>query len=431
MLVTRRGILATLALAQSNLLGGCFGGSDAGSDDPPPDGGGGGDGSDGTSTATAEPTAEPTETATATPVANADLAASTAALLDEFEWYRTEYEPTIVEFRRVANGVIGVIDDTAPSGDLTSDAVDDLEAATTAVADYAAENLVDHFAVDPALRTGDNVYVRDFRRAVRRGDVDAQDSVLGQARLFYSRVTSNEYIRNEFSRRPVYDALYDMLIPDGSTASIVALAAVDDEFTTWAHPDRTESTADDGVERHTHEFPSGHRVFTHAHTHSTPHPVRDHTNEPETDRLYAYTDGTVALLEDAELWRERMDDYEPSVTDVFGPVRSSDRSLGVYSFVAPIGDGFDATPLYLERFPTPDAAAAAVEAGPRTDGTTTFAGREWDRVFYDRDGVTLYAYRVRVGATVVTASPSPTAWERRPNWAAGLGSTWLGVQSDG
>jgi len=229
----------------------------------------------------------------------------------------------------------------------------------------------------------------------------------------------------------VYDALYDMLIPDGSTDMIVALASADGEYVTWAHPDRTESTGDDGVDRHTHEFPSGHRVFTHAHAHSTPHPVREHTNEPPTDSLYAYADGSVALLEDAELWRERMDDYQPTIADVFAPVRSSNRSLGVSCFVAPIGDGFDSTPLYVERFPTADAAATAVDGGPGADGTVTFAGREWDRVFYDRDGVTLYAYRVRSGSTVVTAAPSPTAWERRPDWSADLAPTWLGVESGG
>lgn len=428
--VTRRGVLAALAIAQSSLLGGCFGGSGDGSDDSPADGGGGGDGgSDATPTATSEPTT--TATTTTPSVTNPDLAASTTVLLDEFEWYRTEYEPTMQEFRRVANGVLGAADDISPSEDLTTDAAAEFEAATTAVADYVTENLDDHFAVDPALRTGDNVYARDFRRAVRRGDVDEQDSVLRRARLFYRRVASNEYIRNEFSRRPVYDTLYDMLIPNGSTASVVALAAADGGFVTWAHPDRTASTAADGVDRHTHEFPGGHRVFTHAHDHSSPHPVRDHTTEPETDSLYAYADGGVALLEDGKLWRERMDDYEPSATDIFGPVRSPNRSLGVYCFVAPIGDGFDATPLYVERFPTPDAAAAAVAAGPGVDGTTTFSGREWELVFYDRGGMTLYAYRIQAGATVVTASPSPTAWEHRPNWAAGLAQTWLGVQPGG
>jgi hypothetical protein len=425
MSLTRRGVLAALALAQSNLLGGCFGGSDSGPESTPA-GNGGGDAA--TATATPQPTANATETetATATPVANADLASSTTALLSEFEWYRTEYDPTIQGFRRVANGVLGAVDDLTPSEELTTDAVDELQAATTAVADYVTANLTDHFVVDPALRTGDNVYVRDFRRAVRRGDVDAQDSVLGRTRLFYRRVTTNEYIGNELSRRPVYDALYDMLVPDGSTEMIVALASADGEFVTWAHPDRTESTDGDGVDRHTHEFPSGYRVFTHAHAHSTPHPVRDHTNEPDTDSLYAYGVDGVALLEDGELWRERMDDYEPTVTDVFGPVRSADRSLGVYCFVAPIGGGFDATPVYVERFDSPDAAATAVESTAQVDGTTTFAGREWDLIFYDRDGVTLYAYRVRAGSTVVTVAPSPTAWERRPNWAAGLGPTWLG-----
>ena len=424
---TRRRVLAAVALTQSSLLGGCFG--DDG--ESTPDGGGTGDGgaaATATDTATPAPTtAEPT--ATATPVAHADLAAATTNILSEFEWFRTEYDAAIRGLVTRANRVLGVVEDLESADQLTEADVTALRSATTNVADYVTSTLADHFAVADALRIGDNVYVRDFERGVVRGDEELQTTALSRTRGFYRSVVSRSYLDNVFSRRPVYGPLYDMLVPDGSTNRIVALASAEDDFVTWAHPDRTESTGTDGVDRHTHEFPSDHRTYTHAHSHGTTHPLNDHTNEPQYNELYAYGDDGVALLEDTTSYRERLDDYEPVLTDLFGPVRSADREYGVTLMIGTIDAGFTAEPVYLERFADPETARAAVapsDDDPVTASkTTVFADRRWDRVFYDRDGTTVYAYRFRAGSAVVTALPSDIPWERRPQWSSGLKSTWL------
>jgi len=425
MSVTRRGLLAAAALAQSSLLAGCFDSSEATTPD-------------GASTArqsTAETATSDsggtndTETATATPVAHADLAGTTADIVSEFEWLRTEHGPAIRGFRTRANRVLGAISDAADAEQATQSHVTALREATTTLADYVRATLTDHFVVDATLRTGDNVYVRDFERGVTRSDEELQRRALSRARQFYQRVISTAYVENAFSRRPAYGTLYDLLIP-GDDDRIVALVSADHDVTTWAHPDRTESTTDDGIDRHTHEFSSGHRTYAHAHAHSTPHPLNEHENEPEYNELYAVgEDGTVAILEDAVDYRERLDDFEPVLTDLFGPVRSTSRTVGITMMIDAVDAGFNADPLYVERFSSPDAARSAVasaEEGPvTTSGTATFAGRPWDRILYEVDGTTIYAYRVRAGATVVTALPADVPWERRPEWAAGLRGTWL------
>jgi hypothetical protein len=424
---TRRGVLAAVALAQSNLLGGCFGG---GADGTRADSGSTG-GSASTATTTPDPTTEtPTATATATPVANAEMAAATANVLSEFEWFNAEYDPAITQFRVQANRVLTVFTELAAAENRTESDVATLRAATTELAEFVQSTLVPHFEVDAALRIPDNVYVRDFERGVRRGDRGFQDAAISRARSFYRRVTTNEYVSNELSRRPVYGPLYDMLVPSGASDRIVALVSEDDDFLTLAHPDLDESTADDGIDQHTHEFPSGHRVFTHAHGHPPSHPVRDHTNEPRLNELYAYGDDGVSLLEDTTSYRERLDDFEPALTGLFEPVKSSGRTTGVTLVFGTADAGWDSSPVYVEAFDSVDAARAATEPTDTigADGVTSLAGRQWERVFYDAAGTTIYAYRLRAGSAVITALPSDVPWERRPEWASGLTDTWLATE---
>ena len=430
---TRRGVLAAVALAQSNLLGGCFGGDTNGTR---ADSGSTG-GAESTATATpestaGEPTATPTETPTATPtpVANAGMATATANVLAEFEWLKSEYEPTITQFRVTVNRVFTVLTDIEAAETRTESDVESLRAATTDLAEFVRANLTDHFAVDPALRTGNNVYVRDLERGVSRDDREFQNAAISRAKSFYQRVISNEYVSNELSRRPAYGPLYDMLVPSGATDRIVALVDADDGFTTWAHPDLDESTATDGIDRHTHEFPSGHRVFTHAHEHPTTHPIRDHTNEPRLNELYAYGEDGVAILQDEASYRDRLDDFRPALTGLFGPIRSDARTTGVTLMIGTVGDGWDSSPVYVEAFDSVAAARAATESTDAigSEGVTSLAGRDWERVFYDADGTTIYAYRLRAGSTVITALPSDVPWERRPEWASGLAGTWLAAE---
>jgi len=424
---TRRGVLAAVALAQSNLLGGCFGG---GADGTRADGGSAGD-SASTATATPAPTTDaPTATATATPVANAEMAAATANVLSEFEWFNAEYNPAITQFRVLANRVLTVFTELAAAENRTESDVTALREAATELAEFVQSTLVPHFEVDSTLRIADNVYVRDFERGVRRGDRQFQNTAISRAQSFYRRVTTKEYVSNELSRRPVYGPLYDMLVPSGASDRIVALVSEDDDFLTLAHPDLDESTADDGIDQHTHEFPSGHRVFTHAHSHPTSHPVRDHTNEPRLNELYAYGDGGVSLLEDTTSYRERLDDFEPALTGLFEPVKSSGRTTGVTLMFGTADAGWDSSPVYVEAFGSVDAAQAATEPTDAigSDGVASFAGRKWERVFYDAAGTTIYAYRLRAGSAVITALPSDVPWERRPEWASGLAGTWLAAE---
>jgi hypothetical protein len=420
MTLTRRGLL-TAALAGSGLLAGCSGGPDGTEAESASTGGEGGD-----ATATPAPTTTPTATATATPTADPDLSATTSAILAEVDWFHTAYGPAIRGLRVTINRTIGTIEDLEAVENPTESDLATLRAATTDVADYVQSKIADHFVVDRALRVGENVYVRDFERALARDDAAMQAAVLSRTRAFYRRAVSRSYLRNAFSRRPIYAPLYDTLVP-GEGDRIVAVADPETDYVTWSHPDRTDSSADDGVDQHVHEFGDDYRVFGHAHGHSAGHSTRNHENEPPADRLYAYGDGGVALFEDAAPWHDRLDDYEPILTDVFGPVTSPNRARGLYFLVGTVDDAFTSTPLYVEQFDSADAARRAVAPSDAvsTEGTASFAGREWSRIYYQLDDTTVYAYRFRSGRTVVATRPSDAAWEERADWTTGLGPTWI------
>ncbi|SDZ75682.1 hypothetical protein SAMN04488065_0071 [Haloplanus vescus] len=418
---TRRNVLAAAALAQATALSGCFGGG--GDTETTPTDSGPTDEQSATGTATATATQSPSATPTATPVADAELAAATTAIVDEYAWFRDDYDSALTQFRVAVGSVYDTLSEIQSASERTEADVTAFREASTDLASFVQSTLQPHFDVDAALRIGDNVYVRDFERAVSRDDQQLQDSVLSRAKSYYQRVRSSGYVANELSRRPVHDSLYDMLVPSGAGDHIVAL--VGDEFVTWAHPDKTESTSDDGVAQHTHEFPSGYRVYTHAHDHRTGHSLRDHTNEPPLNELYAYGDGDVAILEDAASWRERLDDFQPAFTGLFAPLKSENPATALTLFLGTIGPNFDSTPVYVETFESVDAAQAAVDDDIGTEGTTTLAGQEWERVFYDAADTTIYAYRLRAGSAVVAALPSDVPWERRRDPAADLKGTWL------
>ena len=177
--VSRRSVLGAAALLQSNLLGGCFGGSDGTQAGSASDDGGGDSGDDATATST--PTATPT--ATAAPAPRSPLAVATTDALAEYEWFRTEHAAAIQGFRSTVNGAIGVVEELEAAETRSRSAVEALRTAATDVADYVNGTLADHFVIDRALRVGDNVYVRDFERAVARGDVGLQDSEIGRAHV--------------------------------------------------------------------------------------------------------------------------------------------------------------------------------------------------------------------------------------------------------
>jgi hypothetical protein len=98
--------------------------------------------------------------------------------------------------------------------------------------------------------------------------------------------------------------------------------------------------------------------------------------------------------------------------------------------IGTVSPAWDAAPVYVEAFDSVDAAQAVTESTDvvGSEGVMSLAGRDWERVFYDAAGTTIYAYRLRAGRAVITALPSDVPWERRPEWAAGLRGTWLAAE---
>ncbi|MFB6124145.1 MAG: hypothetical protein ABEJ78_11890 [Haloferacaceae archaeon] len=427
MFLTRRGVLALAGLGASGALSGCFG---SGNDNPNASNG------DDTSTPAATPT--PTSTATPTPTPKPGpeleyptLARRTSEVWAELDWFATEYASAMRSYVATVNELRTRLDELDVTTGISLDQVDGVQVESADLVDYVEKHLAPHFDVHPALLKADNVYVNNIRRGVRRGDREAQRSAVERARLFYQRVVSEPYIQNELSKRPIYDELYSKLLAPEAENHIFGLLYPDEGFLSVAHPDLTESTADDGVQQHTHEFPSGHVTYAHAHDHSLPHPLTDHRNDPEGRELYAYNDGSIAILEDTELWRGGLNYFEPLHGDVFAPVRHPDRAAAAYITINGMTSNFTSLPVYIQRF---DSVAAARRARDElfrdpagTSGTETLAERQWHRYFYQIGDVTMYAYLLTVGEFVLTAIPHPDSWERRTEEFGRLGGTWLGM----
>jgi hypothetical protein len=432
MLLTRRGILALAGFGVSDVLSGCFGSSDDGTAASSNGDGGGGGGNGGDSGGGG--TSTPNQTATTTPsleLTYPTLAQRTADIWAELDWFVDDYSNAIQGYISAVNQVLTRLDQLDPSTGITQEQLDRVEASSAELVDYVESNIDPHFDVHPGLLRADNVYINNIRRAARRGDRDAQRSELSLARSFYRRMTSQPYIRNELSRRPIYDTLYSQLVASDSVERVFGLLYPERDFVSVAHPDKTESAPTDGVDQHEHEFPAGHVVYGHVHGHDQGHTLSDHENDPERRELYAYKDGGISILEDDVLWRNGLDDFEPLHEDIFGPIRHADRTNALYLTVNGLTQNFTELPIFVQRFGSPTAARDARKELTRKpngiDGTEKLGGRQWDRFFYQLGDVTMYAFLIVAGEFVFVAIPNPDTWERRTDQFSRLSKTWLGV----
>jgi hypothetical protein len=215
-----------------------------------------------------------------------------------------------------------------------------------------------------------------------------------------------------------------------------------DNFTTQTFSDEYSDRTSDAVRPHAHEFATGQRVYAHAHTHGAGHDIYDHENERPNGIIYAFSDGAVDILEDTQAWRERVGDYEPAYTNVFdATVAREGRVDHAYVTANRLVTGTDndeqfaGVPVFVQRFESEEAAAAAVETLLSTtlgeDGTTSMANREWTRVYYDYDGPNLYANLHQVGEFVIATGVSPRPHRDRSQdqqWPGQLKLSWLGIE---
>ncbi|WP_152040409.1 hypothetical protein [Salinigranum salinum] len=444
---SRRRLLAVTSSLAFPLLAGCTGLVGGGSnDDGSSDGGddSGGGGGDGDSNEQTETTTEtPTETATATPEPPDEFLLRTRQVMDEIRWFGTEYPRAKRNFVLRVKPVRETIESLRERNTLAEGDVVELREKTTALATFVSEELAPHFELDGRLRNGENGLVRNFAAAVEQDDSQASQDALGRLAVFYERVTSESYIEHNLSAHPIEEPLHGMLSAGGEGQTIFGVSyPPGDNFTTQTFSDEYSGRGPDEVRPHSHTFPTGQTVYDHAHEYDAGHDIFDHANERPDGLAYTFSQGSVDILKDTKAWRERLADYQPKYTDVFDGVAVRDGRVD-YAYVMAntlVTDRtseaqFAGRPIFVQRFEDESGAAAAMNTLLETtlseDGTTSLAGREWTKVFYDYDGPNLYGNLYQVGEFLLAASVSPTPHRERraeDQWPTPLKQSWLGME---
>lgn len=441
---TRRRMLALTSSLSLPLLAGCTGlmGSDDGGDSESEGSGGNSGGNSGSNeNPTESPT--PTETATPTPEPESEFLVRTRNVMDEIQWFGTQYQSARRRYLLKVKPVTETITKLKQVNTLTMADVEELRSKTTDLATYVSSDLAPHFELNAALRRGNNVYVRNFEAAVEQNDTAAQQDTLNRLDVFYTRATNESYLAQNLSAHPIEAPLHSLLMSNADGKALFGVSyPPGDNFTTQTFSDDYSGRGSDEVRPHEHEFPTGQRVYAHAHKHSANHDIFDHDNERPNGLIYAFSDGSVDILKDTQAWRERVGDYEPEYTNVFdatvarqGRVDYAYVMANKYVTGTDSEEQFAGVPIFVQRFESEEAAVAAVDSLYSTtlgeDGTTRMANREWTRVFYDYDGPNLYANLHQVGEFLVATSVSPRPHrERRPEqqWPEPLKLSWLGIE---
>ncbi len=437
-LTRRRVVAGTTAVVAA--LAGCSdeGGDDRTESESEGDGGGGGSSSGDGGT----PTPEPRETSTGTPTPRAaypDLGERTGSVAESLRWHATEYDEVMRTLRRLANRVVGVAADLRKASSVTANDLTRLEDATTTVAEFVRRNVQPYYPVEDAVTNGDNTLVQQTKLAAERGDTQALDDALERVGRFYGNYARRSFYETNFPNDVVYERLYGKMTRDGSTNVLFGLFYPEGDYVAVSHQDRTDDLNTDGLPQHAHTWDSGHVALTIVHPHGGAHATNSHDDEPTDRRVYAYDREaeTMDILADAAPDRFRMDLYEPRHRDVFGPVRLSEANENeFYVEVGYTDDDFGTSMVgHFQTFPsvrdTQDAVEELLAADVFEQGTSRIVGdtdeaRDWRRVFYTRNDVTLYAFMLEVGRVLVTLAPSETEWASRTDWPGPLADCWLG-----
>lgn len=354
-------------------------------------------------TATERPTTEPPETEepattepepSPTPVADADLAERTATILEEVPWFATEYDDAIRAYRNAINRLLATISQIRDSADISAHDLERLRNGIEDVATVTAEEIVPHFDVHDRLVTPENVYYRNVEKFANRGDWDRADEELAAMYDYYDMRQRWYVIAQELSNEPTRGRLLEALRAGEIPGDL-----------------RKRHGVAQGVD------PGLFEIY---------YPTADY-------RTYAYTGDTSLVYGDP------IDHHDRKAFRQFAGIDEEVGRTGRIYVVADLVSGrsrkrwtyeLSNEVVYLQGYSSPAAASRAVERMLRSavsqEGTETLGGREWLRVYYYYDGDITYVYLLQAGRFLLSAAPSRTAWEERPeHWTDPLKLTWL------
>lgn len=344
-----------------------------------------------------ETTEEPTETEpepSPTPVAHEDLAIRTETILQEIDWFATEYDDAIADYRSAINRLLRAIEQIRESADISAHDLERLHSGTETVAKVTQQGIAPHFEVPNRLLTAENDFYRTVEKFADRGDWDRADEELSEMHTYYHMRQREYVIDEELSNDPIQGRLLAALTADSISKELRQRhnvhADVDPALFEVYHPksrydEFAYSKQDTGV--------YGYAIDKY-----------DRAKFGQLSELQEKTERTDSAYVVADLRSRRQ------------PKRWTHE----------LPDDV----ISLQGYVSVDAASRAVdrllEASVSQEGTETLGGRPWKRVYYYYDGDITYAYLLQAGRFLLSASPSRTAWEERPeHWTDPLKLTWL------
>lgn len=423
MTYSRRTVVASAVTLPVIGLAGCN------SDESTP-GGSGSDGSgdgSGDGEATDEPT--PTPEAGAIPE-DLSFAAETAVIFDHVDWFATEYNTTLYQYRSEVEDIEELVAETRGQSALDESDVEQIRSRTNSFYDYLNGEMAPYFN-----RTGDIVsntdhYISQVDRFRRRDDDAGLDEQLASFRRYYEGLALDSFVQERFSARPIRRPLYDLLRaeeldsaqpvfvvghperPFVSTCRLSSSWEFDLRAETDLGTDETRVYLDrlallfGGVDVPTDR--TG-RIYVESYTRNGPRRVRPISVQRYADATAA--DRALATVQDRTTSEGTTDEFgRPPWQRVF--YRENVRMKF-------LDEGFATYDVDDDTVYGPDGAIV-----PETSRRDIF---DRDRIQRDQEpGRNVYAYVTRVGRHLVAVSPSTLAWEERPTDADdAITNTWL------
>lgn len=423
MTYSRRTVVASAVSLPVLGLAGCN--SDESS--PGGSGSGGSGGGSGDGGATDEPTDTPEEGAVPDDLS---LVADTRAVFDQVEWFATEYNTTLYQYRSEVEDVEAMVADARDRPALGESDVEQIRSRTSAFYDHLRDEMAPHFNRTSDIVSNTDHYISEVDRFRRRDDDAALDEELAGLRRYYEGLALDSFVQERFSVRPIRRPLYAYLraeeLDSASPAFVVghperpfvSTCRLESswEFDLLAGTDLSTGETRDYLDRLDLLFggldvPTGRtgRIFVESHTRDGPRRLRPIYVQRYADEGAA-EDALATVLEDATDEGTTEEFGRPTFHRIF--YRESVRMKF-------LDEGFAVYDVEGDAVYGPDGAVV-----PDRSRRDIF---DKDRIQREEEpGRNVYAYLARVGRHLVAASPSTLAWEQRPTDAEdAIRNTWL------
>ncbi|CAI49957.1 uncharacterized protein NP_3732A [Natronomonas pharaonis DSM 2160] len=405
----RRDVLRLGTVGLGGLVAGCLdnGGADFGSGDatptPEPE-------PDEEPTPETDPDEEPDEPTLDEPTRQ--LVAATDRVLDEIEWFATEYEDAMDAYVSALDRAIETVLQLENTTTITEGDIERLEDVAEHVEVTIQDELEPHFRLHGRVSRRNERAIERVERFGERGDRPAVNDELESLRSFYEGIRGFLFRQRNLSRDPIRNRLVEFLSRDDIGGDI------DDILFEFRYRNgeslSTRAYTEDGQEDR-----------------DDPNLLGEPAATPAGSIRWSPTYTFTERFEPMSVPQGRRDELALVVNDWED---YDGTPVGVYT------DRFHSWPVYIQRYHSPAAAETAASLlvdGPvflEADWAVAIGDIEWRQARYRLDGDVIYAPFKQFGPYIITLAPSRTSIEDREGrdddepWTVPLDHTWLHIE---